>query len=157
MKPFAGGGPWKYSVYRGNFTKAQYAGSFPCGKGEAQASQASGSFKTKGRKFLWSGRTFRNPKVNYLKKELGEMSPARDRRRHGSFWRSLVLRPPFQPVEGSFRRPWSGLETYLNLTLSPGKLVKQFTGRDVVSIWNVLEVFLRASSHCGRKFLQGLF
>jgi len=34
----------------------------------------------------------------------------------------------------------------LTVTLSPGKVVKQFTARDVVCEWNVLEVFSSGSS-----------
>ena len=45
----------------------------------------------------------------------------------------------------------------LSVTLSPGKVIRQFTARDVVSGWNVLEVFSSASSHCGRRFLRELF
>ena len=45
----------------------------------------------------------------------------------------------------------------LSVTLSPGRVIRQFTARDVVSGWNVLEVFLSASSSCGRRFLQALF
>ena len=45
----------------------------------------------------------------------------------------------------------------LSVTLSPGKVIKQFTARDVVSGWNVLEVFLSASSCCGRRFLRAMF
>jgi len=36
-------------------------------------------------------------------------------------------------------------------------VVKQSPARDVVSGWNVLEVFLSASSSCGRRFLEALF
>ena len=45
----------------------------------------------------------------------------------------------------------------LTVSLSPGKVVKGFTAKDVVSGWNLLEVFSSRSSQCGRKFLQGLF
>ena len=45
----------------------------------------------------------------------------------------------------------------LIVVLSPGKVVKQFTTRDVVSGWNVLGVFSSRSSYCGREFLQELF
>ena len=71
-----------------------------------------------------------------------------------------------------FKRPWAirwprGLKPKepgdlvevdtLSVTLSPGKVIKQFTARDVVSGWNVLEVFSSASSSCGRRFLRELF
>jgi len=70
-----------------------------------------------------------------------------------------------------FKRPWAirwprGLKPKepgdlvevdtLSVTLSPGRVIKQFTARDVVSGWNVLEVFSSASSHCGRRFLEAL-
>ena len=71
-----------------------------------------------------------------------------------------------------FKRPWAirwprGLKPKepgdlvevdtLSVTLSPGKVIRQFTARDVVSGWNVLEVFSSASSSCGRRFLRAMF
>lgn len=45
----------------------------------------------------------------------------------------------------------------LSITIFPGRVLKQFTARDVVSGWNVLEVYSSASSLCGKRFLQALF
>jgi transposase len=42
----------------------------------------------------------------------------------------------------------------LSIAISPGRVIKQFTARDVVSRWNVIEVFLSASSLCGKRFLE---
>jgi len=41
-----------------------------------------------------------------------------------------------------------------NLTLSAGRVIKQFTAGDVVSGCNVLEVFSSASSSCDRRFVR---
>ena len=70
-----------------------------------------------------------------------------------------------------FRRPWAlrwlkgfrprgpgdlvEVDT-LTVTLPDGKVRKQFSAKDVVSRWNVMEVFSSASSHCGRRFLEAL-
>ncbi len=85
-------------------------------------------------------------------------SPLKGRKGTRGVWgkkRSWAMRWPkgLKPME-----PGDLVEVdTLTITLCPGKVIKQFTARDVVSGWNVLEVFSSASSFCGRRFLQGLF
>ena len=44
----------------------------------------------------------------------------------------------------------------LTVSVVPGVVRKQFTGRDVVSRWDVMEVFERATARTAREFLDAL-
>jgi transposase InsO family protein len=92
-----------------------------------------------------------------------------------SLWRRGALTAPVlfrvKRRRGTARRPWAGrkpkdyavekpgdlvqLDT-LDLRPSPGVVLKQFTARDMISRWDVLEVHRRATSTAATLFLDAL-
>jgi putative transposase len=81
------------------------------------------------------------------------------RRNAVSAKRRAVARPYAQRKPKGYvpRRPGDLVQVdTLDLRPLPGVTFKQFTARDVVSRWDVLEVFSRLSAACARRFLDTL-
>ncbi len=78
----------------------------------------------------------------------------RAKRRRGTAGRPWALR---KPREYAVEQPGDLVELdTLDLRPSPGVVLKQFTARDVVSRWDVIEVHRRATSTAARLFLDTL-
>jgi len=94
--------------------------------------------------------------VAYLK---GRGRLVEPRRNSVSAKRRRPLRPYARrkPKDYVPSRPGDLLEVdTLDLSPLPGVTLKQFTARDVISRWDVLQVFSRASAGCARQFLDTL-
>lgn len=93
----------------------------------------------------------------YLRRR-GQIEPApvrsRSRRRRRQQRRPWAQRlPKGYPVQ----RPGDLVQVdTLDMRPLPGVTLKQLTARDVVSRWDVLEVFSRATAHAARSFLDSL-
>jgi len=78
----------------------------------------------------------------------------RVKRRHGTAGRPWALR---KPKDYAVERPGDlvQLDT-LDLRPSPGVILKQFTARDMISRWYVIQVHRRATSSAATLFLATL-
>ena len=78
----------------------------------------------------------------------------RVKRRRGTQNRPWALR---KPKDYAVERPWDlvQLDT-MDLRPAPGVVLKQFTARDTISRWDVIEVHGRATSTAARLFLDTL-
>ena len=93
--------------------------------------------------------------LKYLKDtgQLVEPLPER-RRRKSSFARPYAIRKPKGYLA---REPGDLVEVdTVDLRPLPGVVFKHFTGRDVVSRWDVLGLYSRATAHTARQYLDEL-